>query len=147
MTHSGHFGHHTEQVDNSETQYFLKLLNVLTSHLEWKLQWTDSIGNSEKLLNSAHGLQTKETDKYTENTSRRIMLAMDTTGPLEYDLLGHGVLLIYIYLFVQKLTQNYNKRTSNKKKQDNGVNPSSQNGYKLLDRKQRVKNMVTRIRN
>ena len=73
------------------------------------------------------------------------MLAMDTTGPLEYDLLRHGVLIIYIHLFVQKLTQNYNKRTSNKKKQDNGVNPSSQNGYKLLDKKQRIKNMVTRI--
>ena len=46
MTHSGHFGHHTEHVDNnSETQYiFLELLNVLASHLEW-----NSIGKSEKL--------------------------------------------------------------------------------------------------
>ena len=90
-THSEHFGKHPEHVDNnSETQdIFLKLLNILTSHLEWKLQWTDSIGNSKKLLNLAHGLQTKETDKYTENTSRRTMLAMDTTGPLEYGLLEY----------------------------------------------------------
>ena len=116
MTHSGHFGHHTEHVENSETQYFLKLLNVLTSHLEWKL--TDQIGNYEKLLNSAHGLQTKETDKYTENTSRRIMLAMDKTGPLVYGLLEHDKLLIYIYLLVQKLTQNWMDPNGTKKKQD-----------------------------
>ena len=140
MTHSGHFGHHTEHVENSETKYFLKLLNVLTANLEWKLI-TDQIGNYKKLLNSAHGLQTKETDKYSKNTSRRklamdtrIMLAMDTIGPLGYDLLGHGVLIIYIHLFVQKLTQNYN-RTINKKKQKNGMNSANRNGYKLLDKK------------
>ena len=95
-------------------------MNILTSHLEWKLQLTDLIGNPEKLSNSAHGLQTKETDKYTENTSRRTMLAMDTTGSLEYGLLEYdkteGSLLIYIYSFVQKFTQNYNNRTSNTRK-------------------------------
>ena len=43
------------------------------------------------------------------------MLAMDTTGPLEYDKTD-GSLLIYIYLFVQKFTQNYKNRTSNTRK-------------------------------
>ena len=72
-TQSRHFGHYPEHVDkNSETQNsFLKLLNILTSHLEWKLQVTDQIGNSKKLSNSAHGLQIH---KYTDNTSKRKVL-------------------------------------------------------------------------
>ena len=45
---------------------------------------------------------------------------MDTTGLLEYGPLEYGKtdgsLLIYIYLFVQKFTQNYYNRTSNTRK-------------------------------
>ena len=48
------------------------------------------------------------------------MDTMDTTGPLEYGPLEHdktdGSLLIYIYLYVQKCTENYNNRTSNTRK-------------------------------
>ena len=49
-THSEHFCKPHEHLDNiSETNMFLKLLDILTSHMGQKLQLTDSIGNPEKL--------------------------------------------------------------------------------------------------